>query len=343
MSALKFVVVGLGLGKAWAKLIHEAPEFELAGLVDVDRARLDELSDQYGVPASARFTDFERALVEAEADALVIVTPPAAHKGMVLTGLEAGYHVLSEKPLAASIGEAREMARAIGKARRKFMVSQNYRWQDTVEAVRQAIAEGAVGRPGYITAAFHKGVRFGGWREQLPEVLLEDMSIHHFDLMRHLTGRNCQRLYARSFRPEWSWFSGNPAACAVLEMEGGLVVSYFGSWVSRGREMAWAGEYRIVGDRGAIHWDGTGATLVVGKPEDNPKDPKLESTALPSRPLAHTGFAYSLYEFARAIQDDREPVTGIADNIQSFAMTMAAIESARTGQPVDVQAFIAGG
>ena len=123
-------------------------------------------------------------------------------------------------------------------------------------------------------------------------------------------------------------------------MEGELEVSYFGSWVSRGRESSWAGEYRIVGDRGAIHWDGPEATLVVGHPEGNPREPKLETTPLPPKKLEHTGFAYSLHEFARAIGEDREPVTGINYNIQSFAMAMAAIESARSGRPIDLQEYV---
>ena len=58
--------------------------------------------------------------------------------------------------------------------------------------------------------------------------------------------------------------------------------------------------------------------------------------------LEHSGFEYSLYEFAKAIEEDREPVTGVRDNIQSFAMTMAAIESACTGRTIDVQAYVKG-
>ena len=343
MAKLRCVVAGLGLGRIWAKLIHDAPEFELAGLIDVDPARLADYGAQYGVPESARFVDFDLALTSLAADVIIVVTPPAAHKRHVLSALDAGFHVLSEKPLAATMDEARAMASHIRGSARKFMVSQNYRWRDHVETVRQALRAGAVGQVGYITLEFNRGHRFGGWREQLPDVLLEDMSIHHFDLIRHLTGRNCLSVYARSFHPHWSWFAGNPAACVMLSMEGGLEVSYFGSWVSRGKETTWGGAWRIVGEKGAIHWDGPEAWLVTGQPEDNPRDPQLLTSALPPATLERSEFAWSLYEFRRAIEEDRAPVTGIADNIQSFAMTMAAIESARTGRPVNVQTNLQGG
>jgi predicted dehydrogenase len=339
---LRCVVAGLGLGRIWAKLIHESPEFELAGLIDVDPARLVDYGAQYGVPESARFSDFDRALASLEADVIVVVTPPDSHRRHVLTALDAGFHVLSEKPLAASMDEAREMARHISASPHKFMVSQNYRWRDDVETVRQALAAGVVGQIGYITLEFNSGHRFGGWREQLADVLLEDMSIHHFDLIRHLTGRDCLSIYARSFHPHWSWFAGNPAACVLLRMEGGLEVNYFGSWVSRGKETTWGGEWRIVGEKGAIHWDGPASTLVTGQPEDSPRDPLLVTSALPPATLEHIEFAWSLYEFKQAIEGNREPVTGISDNIQSFAMAMAAIESARGGHPVDVQAYLKG-
>ena len=340
MPNLRLAVAGLGLGRVWAKLINDSPEFDLVGLVDVDADRLAAYGAEFGVAAESRFTDFDRALARIEADAIVVVTPPVHHRDNVLSALDAGFHVLSEKPLAASIAEAREMAAAIRVSDRKFMVSQNYRWQDHVETVRGAIADGLIGDLGYVALGFHKGFRFGGWREELADVLLEDMSIHHFDLIRHLTGRNCVSLYARSFRPSWSWFAGNSAASVLIEMEGGIEVNYTGSWVSRGRETSWHAEYRIVGDRGAIHWDGPEATLVTGHPEDNPREPKLETSPLPPRKLDHAGFEYSLYEFGRAIAEGRKPVTGVDDNIQSFAMAMAAIESARSGRPIDVQAYL---
>ncbi len=342
MPPLRCAVAGLGLGQAWAELIKTSPGFELAALIDVDRARLDQLGERDGVPPERRFERYERALksLATEVDLVVVVTPPTFHRDNVLAALDSGYHVLSEKPLAANMTEAREIARVAAKAKGKYMVSQNYRWQDPVATVREAIKGGAIGEVGYVTCGFHKGFRFGGWREALPDVLLEDMSIHHFDLLRHLTGRDCLRLYAHSFRPGWSWFSGNPSASVVLEMAGGVEVSYFGSWVSRGRETSWAGEYRIVGDRGAIHWDAEETTLVLGHPEDNPRNPPLESSPLAPVKLEHTGFDYSLHELAAAIEEDREPVTGVRDNIQSFAMAMAAIESARSGRPVDVQEYL---
>ena len=63
VSRLKFAVVGLGIGnKIWAKLITDSPEFALAGLVDIDPARLSEAGDQFAVQESARFTDYHQAL-----------------------------------------------------------------------------------------------------------------------------------------------------------------------------------------------------------------------------------------------------------------------------------------
>jgi predicted dehydrogenase len=341
-AKLRCAVAGLGLGRVWTKLVHESPECELVGLIDVDEARLAQVGAEYGLSGDSLFTDYDKALASLAADVVIVVTPPAAHKDNVLAALGAGFHVLSEKPLAANIEEARAMAAAIRGADRKFMVSQNYRWTESVATVRQAIRDGAIGEIGYISLGFHKGFRFGGWREQLPDVLLEDMSIHHFDLLRHLTGRNCRRIYAKSFRPHWSWFDGKPGASVLLELDGGIEVSYFGSWTSRGRETSWAGEWRIVGEKGAIHWDSPNASLVLGHPEENPQQPPLDTLALLPKTLEHSGFAYSLHEFVRAIEEDREPVTGIDDNLQSFAMAMAAIESARSGRAIDVQEYIAG-
>ncbi len=95
-SPLRFAVAGLGLGQAWAQLIKSSLEFELAGLIDVDRARLDQLGEQFGVLPESRFESYDQALRSLEADAIVVVTPPTLHRDNVLAALDRGYHVLSE-------------------------------------------------------------------------------------------------------------------------------------------------------------------------------------------------------------------------------------------------------
>ena len=71
------------------------------------------------------------------------------------------------------------------------------------------------------------------------------MSIHHFDLMRLILGRDAVSVYAKVTDPAWSKFEQEGAAAITVEFEGGLVVSYRGSWISPGKQTHWAGEWNL--------------------------------------------------------------------------------------------------
>ena len=78
-----------------------------------------------------------------------------------------------------------------------------------------------------------------GIRAGLDNPLLQDMGIHHMDLLRFLAGRNAVEIYAREHRPVWSEFQGRPNLDAVITLEDGAQVSYSGSWAGRGRSTEW--------------------------------------------------------------------------------------------------------
>lgn len=323
---MKAVVIGTaGMGKGWLKAVAEHPDWELAAAVDIDREAAAKAGAEHGVPA---FGDLSAAAATG-AEVAIIVVPPGAHRPVALDAFRLGMDVITEKPLAESLASAQEMIAAAKASGRRLVVSQNYRWQPPVQAMRQALASGAIGRIGYVEWYFRKAVRFGGWRDQYDEILLEDMSIHHFDLIRYLTGQEAESVTAASFRPEWSWFRGRPSASVQIALSGGVPVSYFGSWVAWGRQTSWNGEARIVGTEGAIEL-GDDVPLLYRADRQEPEP-------LPLPPMRFTGLAYTLDEFVRSAAEGRPHATDASDNIRSLALTAAAVEAARTGQKVSVR------
>ena len=331
---LRMICIGAGgFGSSWASIIQQDPGWELAAIVDIDEKALTRVGEKLGFSSSYMFNDPSLAFKDVPAEAVLIATPPDTHKQITLNALEAGFHVLCEKPLAATIEEAKELREKTLHYRQKFMVSQNYRWQREMITLKQMIEQGSIGEIGYINWVFNKSWRFGGWRENLGEVLIEDMSIHHFDLMRYLTGKNCVRLYARSFNPSWSWFQSKSSASVIMEFEGGIHINYFGSWVGQGRQTDWSGNFHIAGSKGAIHLDHAGISLVSeGRMHVLTQADKVQ--------LKCEGREYALREFRQAILEDRVPETNVENNFQSFAITCAALHSCRTGQPVVMSEFL---
>lgn len=115
-------VVGIGW---WAVFMHiptllDCEGVEVAALCDLDEARLRVAGDRFGV--AARYRDLDRMLAQERLDGLVVATPHVAHAGPAIAGLEAGCHVLVEKPMATSTGDARAIAAAAERAGREVMV-----------------------------------------------------------------------------------------------------------------------------------------------------------------------------------------------------------------------------
>jgi predicted dehydrogenase len=192
------------------------------------------------------------------------------------------------------------------------------------------IGSGRFGRPDNVVVRFAKAPRFeGSFRLKMEHPLVTDMSIHHFDLMRAVLEREPVSVYAVTWRPEWSWFEHDPCAVAVFQFEDGLKVLYEGSWVARGRQTSWDGQWSVELAEALIELRDDSVHVVLADYPD--QDSQVELHEMPCE-----GQAFSLFEFQRAVAEGREPETNGRDNLNSLAMVFAVLESARAGRPVQI-------
>lgn len=327
---LRMIVVGAGaMGRAWLETLCADPRWTVAALVDTSSAALAAAGDAAGVPDDRRFTTTARALEAAPADAVLVVTPPEHHRVVSVAALERRIPVFSEKPLAHTLVDGVAVLNAARHHNTLLMVGQGRRWLPHILGLRDAVQSGLIGELGYITCQFRIPFRFGGWRESMPEVLIEDLAIHHLDSIRFITGRNGAKIFAHSFRPAWSWYSGNACAHVEIELAGGVAVSYTGSWVARGPRSSWDGELIVVGSQGALLLREDESVWHYPGESETP-----EPLALPH--IEHGGLARGLEIFTRALRGEGAPEPDGEDNIHSLALTSAAVASSRSGAPVDV-------
>ncbi len=327
--SVKLVQVGVGgFGRSWVDIVKASPDWEHAALVDVRQEALEQAAQAAGVPLKLCFPDLRTALDSHESDAVLIVTPPEYHAAQAVEATEAGKHVLTEKPIADTAENAEAMVAAAERAGRILMVSQNYRFRAQARTIADLVRRQELGELGYVGIQFHKAPRFeGSYRLKMDHPLLVDMSIHHFDLIRCLTGRDPVTIRAHTFRPSWSWFDHPPALSITITLTQGVVASYFGSWVSKGQETSWDADWRLQCADGAILWR-DGRIRLAREGED--------LTSVEPTPMAAEDRPYALREFAQAIDADREPETSGRDNLHSFGMVLAAIRSIETGEEVSL-------
>ncbi len=327
---LKIVQVGLGgWGRSWAtSVVRPQQAVELVACVDVVPTMLELAQNALSLTPAHCFTNLHEALAAVECDAVLITASLEGHIPAAVTALQAGKHVLLEKPFAPTIAEAQRLVDLADKQQRILMISQNYRFHPAVQRVRELLREQSLGPVGATRLVFRK-LRNDAPRESnrhyhIWEPLLADMSIHHFDLMRYVLGQEATHIFCQSWNPVWSNFDEPASAAALITLADGTTVNYQGSWVSTGPQTSWAGRWQIECEKGEIRWESRGhdvpdtATIYT-------KDGTREELSLPKMPLIDR--QGSLAAFIQAVQSGKEPGSSGRDNLGTLALMLAAIES----------------
>lgn len=331
---MRGLLVGAGgMGRAWGRNLKE--EGVLAGWADVREGAAAEAARELAVEVPTG-SDLSALIDQVAPDFVVDVTPPEVHHDVTLLALSRGLPVIGEKPMAASMAQARSMVEASERAGKLYMVSQSRRYDAGLVAYRRLIER--LGGLGILNADFSIGAHFGGFRDEMASVLLVDMAIHTFDEARALSGADPVSVYAEEFNPSWSWYKGAASANCLFEMSDGLRFAYRGSWCSEGLPTSWDGDWRAVGPKGSAIWEKNGtpyAEIVTG---DEGFQRPVERIEEPVGPL-DGGIKGSLKEFLRALETGETPQGECHDNIKSLAMVFAAVESSRRGERIKVESL----
>jgi predicted dehydrogenase len=331
---VRVVQVGAGsMGRNWLQLLHEHPDTELVGLVDLDRTVAEEAAESIGRPDLYLGTSVTEVVGAVEVDAVVNVTVPGAHLPVNLEALRLGLPVLCEKPIVPTVREALLLAAAAESAGRLVMTSQSRRYYRSLNQFRAAVS--GLGDIGMVTTDFQTGPHFGGFRDRMAHPLLLDMAIHAFDACRYLLSADPVSVYCDEFNPSWSWYDGDAAAVAVFEMERGTRFVFTGSWCNEGLPTSWNGQWTARGAAGSAAWDGLATPEIDGTAADQALElANQEDTAAPEQ---ITG---ALSEFVSALRTGATPYGNIHSNVWSLAMVQAAVESAERGQRILMEPFM---
>lgn len=330
---LRAVLVGAGgMGRWWAVTIAASPDVTLAAWVDLVPDAVDAAIAELGLAPTVVAASLGDALARVEADVVIDAAVPEAHHDVTVEALDRGLAVLGEKPLAATMAEARAMVAAADRTGRLFMVSQSRRYDAGLERFRAALA--AVGPLALLRTDFWMAARDGGFRHRMADPLLVDMAIHAFDAARYLTGADPVTVWCDSFNPGWSWFDGDATAVASFELADGARYLYSGSWCADGPATSWNGAWFGFGPGGQVRWDGEHGVEAGGA------DGSLAVPELVEQPEGPAG---SLADFVTALRTGRTPMGEGHDNLVSLAMVHAAVASSRRRAPVALAEVLAPG
>jgi predicted dehydrogenase len=333
------------MSKAWIDYAIEREamigDVEIVALVDIDGASARSRAAESGLSVHCG-EDLSAAIRETGANLVFDITIPEAHTTVARTAFSLGCDLMGEKPLSASIVEARETVALALSTGRRYSVMQNRRYLKDMRAYRNLI--GQIGRVGIVNVDFYLGPRFGGFRDLMDSPLLLDMAIHTFDQARFLSGADATSVWCKEFNPPWSWYSGAASAVCVFELSNGAVFTYRGSWCAEGLPTSWEGDWRVVGDSGTALWNGADAPraeLRLGEPSGFIAPVvAVEADSQSALPGQHAGQREGhegcLDEMFAAFSEGRPAETECIDNLKSLEMVFAAVESARSGKTVRI-------
>lgn len=333
------IVVGAGgISGAWFNPLKKEG-VDIAAVVDLNKENAEKRIEQFELDSEA-MTDLGEALAKHDSDFVVDLTVPEVHCQITCQSLEAGRHVIGEKPMSATIEQAKQMVAAADKAGKIYMVSQSRRYIGQHDRIARAIRTGMIGDVTSIHCHFFLGAHFGGFRQVMPHVLLNDMSIHHFDLARMFSGVDPVSVYAEEYNPAESTFEHHANANALFTMTNDVRFTYMGSWTCDGLDTSWHGDWRIIGTKGTLTYVGDGEPKAQSFTEADNKRRECHDLDLGEKPEVTGGQHGALKEFLAAIDGGPTPQGECHDNIKSMAMVSAAIDSADTGQRVDIEKML---
>ncbi|QSG15103.1 Gfo/Idh/MocA family protein [Halapricum desulfuricans] len=322
---------------------------EVVAAVDRNPDALENAHEGLGLPEDRCYTDPERAFAAHDAEFATLAVPPAERRPLVESALEHGLDLLTEKPIAPTLDEAIEIADLVEEADAKMAVTMSHRFDRDKTTLRRQIQSGEYGPLDYLVMRFTQRYRqrdewVAGRPYEMDHPLLVEGGVHHLDLLASLAGAKCEQLYARTWNPEWSDFSGDSQVLVTMEFENGVRATYEGATTNAVALNGWENEYIRAECRDAtLELDARELTAYPYDPDAEPRHnatgpPEGESIPLEDGEKWMNAWLVERFTEWRA---GGEPMdTRIEANLQSMALIEAAMRSSERDEPIAVQELL---
>ncbi len=336
-----YAVVGLGIGRAHIGGVLSSERGRLAAVCDIDGAKLEKFKIEHpGVPT---YSDFGALLRDPDVEVISICVPSGLHAALAVQALEAGKHVLVEKPIDITPAQAYKIEEARLRTGKKVGVIHQNRFNACMEPLREALDTGRLGRLilGTFAVKWYRDQKYydaGGWRgtwEMDGGGSLMNQAVHTVDIMQWLMGEvdtvtSQTGIYNHNIDTE-------DLTASIIKFKSGAVATFVSTTCAY---PGIATDIQLYGTGGSIEIDGDSLKLWKLCDGDSFEEEEMlqkygEGNNSPSAdPTTVRGHAYQVHDMIDAVYYDREPLISPREAIKSVAIVNAVYESARTGQPV---------
>jgi predicted dehydrogenase len=285
-------------------------------------------------PDADVYSDYRDLLHRDDIEVVDIATHPRERAPLIRAALEAGKHVLSQKPFVVDLDVGEKLADLADRKGVRLAVNQNGRWAPYFSWMRQAVNSGLIGDPYAVHLACHwdhETALLGTAFDRIHHIIFYDFAIHWFDALHCLMGKrraltaagSVSRVPGQKARPPM-------LAEAAIQFEDGQASLVFDA-CTRGSSVETA---IVVGTKGVLKSEGVvcNARAVELLTKKGRAVAKLTGEWFPD------GFAGTMGELLCSVEEKRVPQNNARDNLESLALCFASIVSADTGKPQKVGA-----
>lgn len=328
-------VIGLGImGEQYTRIYSAHPLATITAICNRSRGRLDEVGDKYSV--TARHTDYNELLSRSDIDAVCVATPDFAHFEPVKAALEAGKHVLCEKPFTTILDEADELlALSRSRPRQRLQVAYNHRWLASYHHGYTAIRKGEIGQPvaGFARKndTIYVSTEMINWAHQTTP--LHFLGAHDIDLLRWYFQSEPLEVHAYGAKVVLTarGIDTYDLIQAQVKFESGAFATVESAWIYPNSFPTIVDSFvEVVGSHGHLHFDRKRESIEMSTEKQ---------FTYPKTLLTHEvfgklrgAFVECLSDFLDAVINDTEPKVTAFDGRQVTAVLDAASRSLASGK-----------
>ncbi len=315
MKKLGVAVVGTGFwGRNHARVYKELAETELLAICDIDPERAKTVANQFGVKP---YTNTAKMLKNTDIKAVSICTWSTSLAKEAMKALDAGKHVLVEKPMATNVKQAEKLIETAKQKRLHLTVGFLMRFIPGLQQIRKAVEDETIGEPVCATAK-----RVSQWPERIGDVgVVKDTAIHDIDVMRYVFNEDPTAVYARIGSMRQGKFEDY--AQIMLTFEGGKTAFIESNWLTPYKTRVLV----VTGSEAIMKLDYITQELTI----ENAKESVQPRYAM-QEPLK-----LELQHFAKCIIDKQKPIVTGIDGLKALRIAEAALKSSSSGKTVKLK------
>lgn len=324
---IKIGLVGAGImGISHHLAYQQMSGIQIVAVCDLDEEKAKKVASKW---QANLYSTMEEMLDKESLDAVDICLPMNLHRNAVEQAAARGKHVFCEKPIAPSVEDAEAMIDACKQANVTFMVGHVVRFFPEYTKAWEMLQSGRIGKPAVI-----RTVRSGAFPIWTPWYAdydksggpLLDLAIHDFDFLRWCFGP-VKRVFSRSLTGKREALDHT---LTLLRFESGAMAHVEASW-GYPQGSPFQTSLEIAGTKGLVQFNKDDSHAIVkfgGSQEQN---------RVPDSPLAKSPYALELEHFVECIRNGSKPLTSGEEALASLRVALAAVESVKTGQPVELE------